>query len=362
MANGVVTLPLSGHWTAEADGESASSAPPRGLVLGPENRLAASIVERLLDVAATTRDESRFPSPIMIHGQPGTGKSHVVHGLALSWKRSRPGDKIVVLSATEFARQYADAVDQRAVGTWRAKLQSADLLVLEDLLQLATKPPAQAQLLHLLDGFDDRGSLAIVTSRSAPHELSSFLPGLVSRLGGGVVLPLLPPETDTRRQILANLCDCRGFKLSDSTLKTLARLLAQTAPELAGALAKIELAARAEGRTVDDQLVAAYAAQRTGESQPALKSIASHTARYFAFRVAELRSPSRRRGVVMARDVAMYLARQLTGKSLKQIGDYFGGRDHTTVLHGCRKTEDLIRSDPTTHEAVVELRQLLATG
>lgn len=305
---------------------------------------------------------SNHISPIVLHGLPGTGKSHLAHGLAAAWKRQRTDDKAVLLTATDFARQYADAVDKRTVGTWRAGLTSADLFVLEDLLYLSTKPPAQAQLLYTLDALADRGSLAMITSRLAPHELSNFLPGLVSRLSAGLAVGLVPPELDARRQILSMLCDARGLDLREGALRLLARSRAATVPELSGLLANLELAAKTAGKQLDDVFVTAYLAERVASRQPALRSIASHTARYFALRVAELRSPSRHRGVVMARDVAMYLARQLTGKSLKQIGDYFGGRDHTTVLHGCRKTEELMRTDQATSEAVLELRQGLAIG
>ena len=268
----------------------------------------------------------------------------------------------MLIPAAEFAQQYAEAVEKHTVSGWRIPFRTADLLVLEDLLHLATKPAAQAELLHTLDELADRGALAVVTSRLSPHELANFLPGLQSRLQAGLCVPLVVPQLEARRKILAALCDKRQLSLGDGSLRLLARSLAMSVPELSGVLANMELAARSSGRGLDDNFVQAYIAQHCAARHPPLRTIATHTARHFALRVVELRSSSRRRGVVLARDVAMYLSRQLTGKSLKQIGEYFGGRDHTTVLHGCRKTETLMLSDPATLDAITALRQDLASG
>ncbi len=368
----------------------------REFVVGPENRLAAATVERLLDAPAVSATDggsnegwgaraadslsvlrppqshdqraygSTNPSPKLKHvspvvfcGVPGCGKSHLVHGLADAWQRLRPNDKVVLLKGAQFAQQFAEAVEKQDVSRWHAPLRQADLFVLEDLVQLAAKTPAQVELLYTLDELTDRGALAVVTSRLSPHELTHFLPELQSRLSAGLCVPLVLPEAEARRQILANLCETRQVVLSESSLRQLARSLALSAPELAGVLVNLEHVARTAGQALDDSLVQTYLSQRSAAKQPPLRTIALHTARHFSLSLSELRSSSRKRGVVVARDVAMYLARQLTSKSLKQIGDYFGGRDHTTVLHGCRKTDSLLRTDPATHEAVLNLRQRL---
>ncbi|HWB09130.1 MAG TPA: helix-turn-helix domain-containing protein [Pirellulales bacterium] len=388
MTNGVVTLPLAGHWTVdESDLGAAASGRVREFVLGPENLLVAATVQRLLDVgepdlkeraeqdrqpdpsepSAQDRsfsagdDSGRFGrlSPIVFCGVPGAGKSHLVGGLAEAWQRLRPNDNVTLLKGSQFAQQFAEAVEKNEVSRWHAPLRSADLFVLEDLVQLAGKPGAQIELLCTLDELNDRGALAVVTSRLAPHDLTNFLPELQSRLTAGLCIPLVLPEVEARRQILGNLCDARKVTLSENSLRQLARSLPLSAPELAGVLVNLQHVAQTAGQSLDDHLVQTYLVQRNASRQPQLRTIALHTARHFSLSMTDLRSPSRRRGVVVARDVAMYLARHLTSKSLKQIGRYFGGRDHTTVLHGCRKTESLMLTDPVTHDAVLSLRHRL---
>lgn len=364
LTNGVVTLSLGRN--AAADGAAVVTL--REFVAGPENRLAAATVQWLIGqwlvgkrMCESNADQTS-PSPIVFHGPSGTGKSLLVRGLVDCWKRDRVGEKALLLSAAEFAQQIAESIEKRNISAWRRNIRTADLLVLEDLLHLATKTAAQVELLHTLDDLADRAALVVVTSRLAPAELTSFLPGLQSRLQAGLCVPVAVPELEARRAILSAWFAARQLSLSDSSLRLLARSLVLPAPELSGVLNNMQLAARTAGRAVDDSFVQTYLRQYCAGRHPPLKTIATHTARHFALRVTELRSASRRRGVVLARDVAMYLSRQLTRKSLKQIGEYFGGRDHTTVLHGCRKTESLMRSDPTTLEAVTSLRQALASG
>jgi chromosomal replication initiator protein len=400
LTNGVAILPLSEHWTADAADLDGASSGAREFVVGPENRLASATIERLLDISARSvseagdetgsssldgdrevdrtsdltylssvyplagakREGERFAhlSPLVFCGASGTGKSHLVNGLAEAWKREQPNDEVVLTKASYFAAEYAEAVDKHDVPRWRTQYRSVDLFVLEDLAQLSAKPAAQVELLNTLDSLAVRGALAVITSRLSPQEQTNLLTGLQSRLMAGLCVPLVLPEVHARREILARLCASRQIALGETVLGLLARSLAVSVPELSGVLQNLEHAARAAGKSLDDRLIHAYLSQRGEAHQPPLRLIVTHTARHFALRVTDLRSASRRRGVVVARDIAMYLARQLTSNSLKQIGDYFGGRDHTTVLHGCRKTESLIASDAATRDTVLALRQRLA--
>jgi len=298
-----------------------------------------------------------------LYGLPGSGKSHLAQDLAKQWLRRRKHARVVCLSAAELAEQYVEALEEHAIDAWRVRLRGAELLILEDLGQIAAKPLVQGELLHALDALADRHATVLVTSRVAPAEMTTLVPGLQSRLSGGLCVPLAAPGEAARQEIVRQLAAARRLALDERAMRRLAQALTATAPELAGALAQLELFARSlPAATIGEAVVEQYLASRETPKQPSLQGIASQTARYFALKVVELKSSSRCRAVVVARDVAMYLARQMTGKSLKQIGEFFGGRDHTTVLHGCRKTESLIQSDPGTQLAVFELRRGLAAG
>ncbi|HEV3025713.1 MAG TPA: DnaA/Hda family protein [Pirellulales bacterium] len=371
----------------------------RSFIAGAENHLAAVVVERLLatvcpsqtDTTGQTGASGDEPngsidpngpiySPLVLHGMPGTGKSHLARGLAWEWSRHRPADTVTCLTAAEFAEQFVEAIEAKAVDAWRSRLRLPGLFVVEDLGQLVTRAAAQGELAQTLDALADCGAMVIVTSRVSTAELTGLTGRLQGRLAGGISIPLAPPGTAARVAIVEHLAELRNLTISKSAARLLGESLPFCAPELAGALLQLEQSGTADlapagaadwGRTgpngknrqaahIEEPLVRRFLAARAAPRRASLQGIAANTARYFVLRVAELKSPSRRRAVVMARDVAMYLARQLTGKSLKQIGDYFGGRDHTTVLHGCRKTEGLVQSDPATRQAIVELRQGLA--
>ncbi len=379
LVNGVLSIPLAGHGVKTEIGlhrDQSRVVALRQFIAGPENSLALVAVERLLEqglastpgatpsladgcVSAAAPSAVTF-SPLVLYGLSGTGKSHLARGLARQWLQRRKQARVVCLSAAEFAGQYAEKVDNRTLDVWRAQLRAAELFVLEDLGQIIGKPAAQQELLHTLDILEQRRAAVVVTSRLAPAEMPALAAGLQSRLVGGLCVPLALPGAEARFAIVRDLAAAQQLPLAEPAARALSDALATSAPELAGALAQLALLARSEQAPLDEALVHKYLASRQPQKQPSLQVIASQTARYFALRVTELKSSSRRRAVVVARDVAMYLARQMTAKSLKQIGEYFGGRDHTTVLHGCRKTESLIQTDAGARLAVLELRRGLS--
>ena len=196
--------------------------------------------------------------------------------------------------------------------------------------------------MRTLDAVIQQGGQVVVTASSAPREIAGFPPALQSRLSAGLCVPLALPGPDTRLAILQRWSNLREVEMAESILKLLAKGLAGTVPELLGAMLQLEVPAREEGRPIrcppDPRILCRGATRPCGPNcvtSPAL------TARHFALRLSDFRGTSRRRPVVAARDVAIYLCRQLTRESLTRIGEYFGGRDHTTVLHACRKTEEL---------------------
>ena len=232
-----------------------------------------------------------------------------------------------------------------------------NLAVFEDVGELAAKPAVQEELVRTLDAIIQGGGQVVVTASAAPRESAGFLPALQSRLSAGLCVSLALPGPETRLAILQRWSECRQFELADSILKLLAEGLAGTVPELLGAMLQLEVPARQDGRPVDARQVRDFLARRDSALRPKIRAIAAATARHFGLRLGDLRGKSRRRPVVAARDVAIYLCRQFTRESLSSIGEYFGGRDHTTVLHACRKTEELLESDPSVRQAIEVLQR-----
>jgi chromosomal replication initiator protein len=358
MANGVVTIPLPGLPLAgDASSKHGDSKHGRRrptsleFFVGPENCLIEPAVSGVLG-----RQPSPY-NPLVLYGPSGTGKSHLARGLAATWKSNFPHNRVAYATAIDFAREMADAFETQAVEDFRARYRGVTLAVFEDAGELATKPAAQEELSRTLDEVMQRGGQVVLTASAAPQEIAGFLPALRSRLSAGLCVPLALPGPDARLAILQRWSDLREMEMADSILKLLAEGLAGTVPELLGAMLQLELPAREEGRPIDAHHIREFLSQRDSALRPKMQDIASRTARQFSLRLRDLCGPSRRRPVVAARDVAIYLCRQLTRESLGRIGEYFGGRDHTTVMHACRKAEELLQSDPAVAEAVGQLQR-----
>lgn len=371
MVSPVVTIPqaLASAW--RLDSTVARSCAPNRLpefVVGPENALARATMDGLIAVLQQSVEHAAPPEfdawqPLTLAGPTGVGKSLFVHTLIRAWQALRPSDSITLTTAADFAREYVDAIDRRTINTWRETIRSSQLVVLDDLPQLADKPSAQTEWVHTLDALHERGGLALVQTRTPLDRLRGALsPALLSRLNLGVCVELHAPECDTRQEILRRYCELRGVSIQPAALRQLAQGLRQNVPELFAAVMTLESRSKRQPATIELAEVRDYVEDVEQLQTPSLRAIAQHTARHFTLTLADLKSASRRQAIVQARDVAMYLARQLTGKSLDEIGQFFGGRDHTTVLHGCRKTEQVIKTDTTIRQAVDVVQSELRLG
>jgi len=351
--DGVVEIPLPGQPMAGlpgSNGERNPSAALRQFFAGPENRLAKAAVEAVLS------DRPASYCPVVFYGQSGTGKSHLARGLATQWKVEHRRSKVVYTTSDDFAREMLDAIETHAMDDLRARHRKAALLVFEDIQRLGGKPAVQEEFIHTLDALISRERGVVVTAAAPPARLTELTPALRSRLGSGLMVPLVPPAAATRLAILRRLAAQRNIALPEAGVEMLAEGFRGTVPELAGALIRLAMPARMDGHGISLDEVRSCLAERDSARRPRLPQIAAATARFFSLKVSDLRSRSRRRAVVIARDVAMYVSRRRTRMSLERIGDYFGGRDHSTVMHGCRKTEGLLESDPAIREAVEQLQ------
>ncbi len=353
VVDGVTSIPISGYTADCAAGPGKRHGPRlRHFLAGPENRLVEVAVRSAFDGTEVG------DNPLVLYGPSGTGKSHLAWGLAAAWKSQRRSPGVACLTAVDFARQMAEAIEAQAMADFREEFDHLGLLVVEDIGLLAGKEAAQRELAHLLDRLITESVRVVVTAAAAPEQLPGILPRLQSRLAAGLTVPLALPSAETRLEALRQWAALRGLVLSDAVAQSLAAGLQTSVPELFGALVQLEAA----GETIDLEAVCNYLECSRVGRRLELPEIASATARHFSLRAKDLRSASRRRAVVRARGVAMYLARELTGTSLHQIGVFFGGRDHTTVLHGCRRTAELLETEPSIRQAVQQVRQQIGVA
>jgi len=360
VVTGVQTIPLSSNLAVESLSED-ECLPQFGLrqfIAGPENSLVAVTVDELL------APETTF-NPLVIYGPTGTGKSFLAEGLARRWQAQQDGvqSKTVVTTATDFARAYAGALETRSLDEFRQTYRDAGFLVIEDLPQIARKRAAQQELARTIDECLLHGGRIVVTSQRPLHDMA-LVRELKSRLSAGLAVPLSTPGKDARRVILNELALQQNIRLTTASAKLLADELAFTVPFLNRTLIELKqsLADATHDIATKDITIAqvrSFIKARFSRYHPALRDITNTTARQFGLRVSELKGPARQQPLVRARGVAMFVARTLTEKSLQQIGRHFGGRDHTTVLHACRKTEQLVKTDPAIRLAVDEVKAKL---
>jgi len=350
-----------------------------------------SLAQRTLaDRAAVERWGLIAMSPLLLVGPSGAGKTAVATHLATRLVEQivlavaagespagaaavaggeRTGAAIrattsLFMPGVDFARYYARAVDSDEITRFRRDIDSAPVLVIDDVHLMVGKPAAQDELASRIESRTISGRPTVLTSRRLPTQVAGLRPLLVSRMLPGLTIPVRQPGPEARRELLIEFSRRRQLALGEDELALLCEGLEAEVParKLDAALAHVDLYCRMKGCAPNVHAVRAAIGSIEPTVDLSTDLIAKVISRRYKLKLSDLKSGTRRQEVVRARSLAMYLTRQLTGASYHQIGKYFGGRDHTTVLHACRKTEGAMQDDTELRVTADELTEQLKTA
>lgn len=322
-------------------------------------------------------EPQRNLSPIVLYGETGTGKT----ALALSLiSRICPGSdlssgglnsenlKPICFAGSEFYRRYVAAMDRQTISEFRQRILSSPGILIDNIGQLEGKLATQRELVHLIDQLDRLGKPVVITMRSPPVEANHLIPQLLSRLGGGISLPVMPPGIDARRKIIGRLSEIHRTALEPEAAEWVAQRMAVSVPKLNHFFVqlKTELKSRNGGqpptdKPVDMMTLGLVFQQDESTVDTMVLRIIDTVAEEFEMPTSVLCSNSRKQTIVMARGIAIWLLRTMLGISYHSIGTRFGGRDHTTILHAFQKYDALIKSESDDNEANASLRNLVRT-
>ncbi len=328
------------------------------------DRFIVSASNRVAFNAAKAVAEPGVPrfSPLFLHSGTGLGKTHLMHAIGHAFLEADPAASAVYLPAERFMFEFVAAMRARDTHGFKARLRGVDLLMIDDLQFVAGKDATQEECLHTINAFMDAGKRVVIACDRSPALLDGIDPRLLSRLGGGLVADIKAPETELRHAILAaKLAEVPGITVPEDVVDLLAGRIRGSVRELEGALNRLIAYASLTGDTID----MAFAHATLGEmlAGPAKRVTIDDIQRAVSahFEVKQLDLVSARRAQVIARprQVAMYLAKRLTTRSLPEIGRKFGNRDHSTVIHAVRRIEELRGVDREIDTAVRTLLRSL---
>jgi chromosomal replication initiator protein len=303
-------------------------------VIGPNNEIAhaASL--------AVAKSPARTYNPLFIYGGVGLGKTHLMQAIGQHVGMNKKNAKVMYLSSELFINEFIDAIQHNNLVKFRKRYRQADLLLIDDIQFLGGKERSQEEFFHTFNTLFDGHKQIVLSSDRPPSEIANLEHRLVSRFEWGLTAELQPPDVETRMAILRKKADTLGIKLRDETFEFLATRIRTNVRRLEGALMRVaSFASLSMGKELTNEVVEHLLKdilQEEARHAVTIEQIQRRVAEHYDVRLADMTSKRRPANIAFPRQIAMYLARELTKASLNEIGDAFGGRDHGTVLHACK--------------------------
>lgn len=325
-------------------------------IQGEGNKLAAGAALAVADNPGT------FYNPLFIFGGVGLGKTHLMQAIGHQMLAERPDAKVVYIQSETFVNDFINSIKNKTQDKFREKYRTADLLLVDDIQFFAKKEGIQEEFFHTFETLYNDQKQIVMTSDRLPTEIPDLSERLVSRFAWGLQVEITPPDLETRIAILRKKAESEGLEIDESTLDYVASQVDTNIRELEGALVKVQAQATIQKQDINIGLArSALADLKLVQKSRGLQisKIQEVVANYFQTSVPDLKGKKRVRQIVIPRQIAMYLSRELTDASLPKIGQEFGGKDHTTVMHACDKIARQIKTDTEIKSAVSDLRQML---
>ncbi len=329
-------------------------------VVGKPNELAHAAARRVAEGGDVTFN------PLFLYGGVGLGKTHLMHAIAWELRAKRPDLQVLYLSAEQFMYRFVQALRDREIMDFKNLFRSVDMLMVDDVQFIAGKDSTQEEFFHTFNALVDQNKQIVISADRAPGEIKDLEARISSRMQCGLVVDLHPTNYELRLGILqrkaAQFAQSYGaIKIDNGVFEFLAHRITTNVRVLEGALQRLFAFSSLIGQEVSLDMVQDCLSDilRSSERRVTVEEIQRKVAEHFNIRLSDMLGPKRTRTIARPRQIAMYLSKEMTSRSLPEIGRRFGGRDHTTILHGVRKVEEMRASDSQLNEDIELLRRLL---
>lgn len=327
-------------------------------IVGKPNELAYAAAQRVAESEVVSFN------PLFLYGGVGLGKTHLMHAVAWAIKKRSPKKNVVYLTAEKFMYQFIKALRFKNIMSFKEQFRSVDVLMIDDVQFIIGKDNTQEEFFHTFNTLVDKKRQIIISADKSPADLEGLEDRLKSRLGWGLVADIHPLTYELRLGILQSKSEQKQLKLSPEVLEFLANKITNNVREMEGALNRLAVHGSLQKAEISVEMVKDVLKDllRTNSRKITIDEIQKKVTEHYNIRLSDMHSPRRSRSIARPRQVAMYLAKSITTRSLPEIGRKFGGRDHTTVIHAIKTIEEIMVNDPNLAEDIELLTRILQTS